>query len=79
MAITDLVIDTLHEDSLESALTQLGNGRLMKDPDDPEEPLLTPDGYLIVRLKDMDGHAYARELHRRVRALTVIGVYKRTD
>lgn len=76
--IHDLVVDTLDEDVLESALVVLGGARLIRDPEDPEEPFLTEDGYLVVRLRNQDPVAYAREVQRRVLGLRVVGVFDRT-
>jgi hypothetical protein len=77
--ITDLVVDTLDEDVLESVLQALGQGELIRDSKDPEEPFLTKEGFLVVRLKNVpDVPAFAREVQRRVMNLRVVGSYDRT-
>ena len=77
--IYDVIVDTLFEENLQGALQTIGAGRLIPDKDDPEEPfLLGDDGYLVVRIKDRDPHAYARELERRVSQMRVVAVVDRT-
>lgn len=76
--IHDLVVDTLDEDVLEDALRVLGKGRLVRDKKEPDEPWLTEDGYVVVRLKDVeDPQLFAREIQRRVWGLRVVGLYER--
>ncbi len=77
--VWDVVCDTLFEEGLAATLAALGKGRLVMDKDDPEVPYLTPeDGYLIVRLRDGDPIAFARELERRTTALRIVTIVNRT-
>lgn len=75
--VHDVIVDTLYEESLEGALKTLGAGRILRDPEDPEEPRLTPQGYLAVRIKDRDPEAFARELERRVPQARIVAVVAR--
>lgn len=77
--ISDIIIDTLFEENVQGALQTIGTGRLVMDKDDPEEPfLLGEDCYLVVRVKDREPYAYARELERRVSQMRVVAVVDRT-
>lgn len=77
--IYDIVVDTLFEENIKGALQVLGAGRLLPDKEDPEEPfLLGDDAYLVVRVKDRDPYAFARELERRVSQMRVVSVVDRT-
>lgn len=77
--IHDIVVDTLFEENLRGALETLKAGRLLMDPEDPEDPYLTPDeGYLVVRVRDRDPVTFARELERRVSWMRVVTVVDRT-
>lgn len=76
--IHDVIIDTLFEENVIGALQTVG-GRLIMDKDDPEEPfLLGEDAYLVVRIKDLDPIAYARELERRVSNMRIVKIVERT-
>jgi hypothetical protein len=77
--IYDVVIDTFLEENVKNALAVLGTGRLLLDKDDPEEPFLLGDeAYLVVRIKDQDPVAFARELERRVSFMRIVKVVDRT-
>lgn len=77
--IYDVIIDTLFEENVEGALKTLGAGRLLADKDHPEEPfLLGEDAYLVVRVKDREPYAFARELERRVSQMRIVAVVERT-
>ena len=77
--IYDIVVDTLFEENVMGALQTLGAGRLLMDKDNPEEPYLAgEDGFLVVRVKDRDPYAFARELERRVSWMRVVTVVDRT-
>jgi hypothetical protein len=76
--IYDVIVDTLYEENLQGALKVLGDGRLIMDKDDPEEPYLTSEGYLVVRVKDRDPQEYARELERRTSQMRIVKVVDRT-
>ena len=77
--ITDIVCDSLFEEDLQGALATLGAGRLVMDKEDREAPYLTPEeGYLVVRVKDRDPIAFARELERRVQQMRIVAVVDRT-
>lgn len=77
--IYDVIIDTLFEENVEGALKGLGSGRLIRDKEDPEEPfLLGEDCYLVVRVKDREPYAFARELERRVSQMRIVDVIDRT-
>lgn len=77
ISVTDVVIDSLYEELIQAALKPLG-GRLVMDPEEPEEPFLTPDGYLVVRIKNQDPVQFSRELERRVSNMRLVGTYDRT-
>jgi len=77
-AIWDLVVDTLHDDVLEATVATLGAGRVLRDPKDPDEPLLIgEEGFLVVRIWGRDPVAYAREVQRRVWGLRVVSTFER--
>jgi hypothetical protein len=77
--IHDVVLDTLFEENLIATLENLGQGRLIMDRENPEEPFLTDEeGYLIVRLKNGDPIAFSRELERRTAGLRIVTVVDRT-
>lgn len=75
--IHDVILDTLFEENLAGALKTLGTGRMLMDPKDPQEPLLSPEGYLAVRIKDVDPIVFSRELERRVSNMRIIKVVNR--
>lgn len=77
--IFDVIVDTLFEENLESALEVLGTGRLIKSKEDLEEPyLLGDEGYLVVRVRDREPYAFARELERRVSQMRIVSIVNRT-
>ncbi len=79
MTVYDVVCDTLFEENLQGTIQTLGAGRLIMSKEDPEEPYLTPEeGFLVVRIKDRDPEAYARELERRTTQMRIVKIVDRT-
>ena len=77
--VYDIVIDSLYEEHIQNALKMLGAGRLIMDKEDPEIPFLTTeDGFLVVRLRDREPFAFARELERRTPQMRIVTVVDRT-
>lgn len=76
--IYDVVVDTLFEENLAGALKTVGGGRLIMDREDPQEPFLTAEGYLIVRIRDRDPVTFSRELERRAFQMRIVTVVDRT-
>ncbi len=73
--LRDIIVDCLDEDLVVTYLEDLGRGRLVMDPEKPDEPFLDAEGFLTIRFRDVaDIDAVAKELERRITGLQVIEV-----